>query len=75
LLTEEALLWRSSKHLGSQTEILLIDQGKALIRGVVLTDREKSDKAKIEVYNFIALILTSCIMTSTMLDRLDIDRP
>ena len=34
---EEALLWRSFKHLGSQALIHLIDQGKVLIRGVVLT--------------------------------------
>jgi len=35
-LKEEALLWRSSKHLGSQTLIHLIDLGEVLIRSVVL---------------------------------------
>jgi len=36
-LNEKVLLWRSSKHLGSQTLIHLIDQGESSIRGVVLT--------------------------------------
>jgi len=35
-LNEEALPWRSPKHLGSQTLIHLTDQGKVSIRGVVL---------------------------------------
>jgi len=35
-LNEESFLWRSPKHLGSQTLIHQIDQSKALIRGVVL---------------------------------------
>jgi len=70
LLNKEAFLWHSFKHLGSQILIYLIDQGETSIRSV-----EKSDKAKIKVFNFVSSILTSCITMLTMFGRLgDIDR-
>jgi len=52
LLNEEAFFWYSPKHLRSQTLIHPINQGKALIRGIMLLDHEKSDKTKTEVSNF-----------------------
>jgi len=71
-LKEKALLWRSFKHLGSQT---LIDQGEASIKGVTLTWLWEKCKAKIEVFNFVSSILTSCIVMSTIFGRLGVDRP
>ena len=47
-LKKEALLWHSSKHLGSQTLIHLIDQGGASIRCVVLTKSWGVTKLKLK---------------------------